>query len=92
VRKIQFNNGGTFEAQDLVSPCPPKTACMWSGIVLNKGTYVTQGGTIQLTITQAGGPQAKPLPTTFAIDPASAAPVETSPEGQRCLYGRDAAK
>jgi hypothetical protein len=88
-RKIQFNNGGTFEAQDLVSPCPPKTACIWSGIVINKGTYVVEGGTIKLAVSQPGGPQAKPLPMAMAVDAATAAPVEMSPDGQRCAYGRE---
>lgn len=90
VRKIQLNNGGTFEALDLVSPCPPKVACMWSGIVTNKGTYVVEGGSIKLSISQPGvGPNVRPLPAAMAIEPASSAPVETSPEGQRCAYGRD---
>jgi hypothetical protein len=91
-RKIQFNAGGAFEAQDLVSPCPPGTVCIWSGIVLNKGTYVVEGGSIKLNVAQPGvGPNARPLPAAFAIDSATSAPVETSPEGQRCAYGRDAA-
>jgi hypothetical protein len=91
-RKIQFNNGGTFEALDLVSPCPPKVACMWSGIVTNTGTYVVEGGSIKLSIAQPGaGPNARPIPAALAIDAASSAPVEMSPEGQRCAYGRDVA-
>jgi hypothetical protein len=89
-RKIQFDRGGSFEAQDLVSPCPPKTACIWSGIVINRGTYAVEPRTIRLSVPQPRtGPNAQPFPTTLAIDGASSAPVETSAEGAKCAYAHD---
>jgi hypothetical protein len=88
-RKIQFDGKGGFESQDLVSPCPPKVTCIWSGIVLNKGTYAVEQGSIRLTNPQPGtGPKAQALPNALGIDAATAAPVEGA-DGAKCVYTRD---
>lgn len=88
-RKIQFDGKGGFESQDLVSPCPPKVTCIWSGIVLNKGTYAVEQGAIRLTNPQPGtGPKSQALPNALTIDPATAAPMEVA-DGAKCVYTRD---
>lgn len=89
-RTLQFDRGSAFEAQDLVSPCPPKVQCIWSGIVGNKGTYAVEGSTIRLTVTQPGAnTKAQPLPTTLGVDPTTSAPVEMA-GATKCVYAKGA--
>jgi hypothetical protein len=92
VRQIDFADGGTFSAADLVSPCPPKVVCVWSGIVNRKGTYAVAAGKIALTVDGSAGPQGKPLPASLGLDPATGAPFETDSSGKTCLYERQAMK
>jgi len=88
---MEFTAGGTFEAHDLVSPCPPKVACIWSGIVDSNGTYAVASGMIRLAPAQPGNPKAQPLPATLAIDPTTGAPLETAASG-KCVYAKDTSK
>lgn len=89
-RTLQFDRGSAFEAQDLVSPCPPKVQCIWSGIVGNKGTYAVEGNTLRLTVTQPGSnAKAQPLPTSLGVDPTTSAPVETA-GATKCVYVKGA--
>jgi hypothetical protein len=90
-RKIEFTADGKFDAQDLVSPCPPKVTCIWSGIVGSNGTYAVASGMIRLAPAQPGNPKAQPLPATLAIDPTSGAPLETA-GGAKCVYSKDTSK
>jgi hypothetical protein len=90
-RKIEFTTAGKFDAQDLVSPCPPKVACIWSGIVDTNGTYTVASGMIRLAPAQPGNPKAQPLPATLAIDPTTGAPLETA-GGGKCVYSKDTSK
>lgn len=86
-RTITLNEGGSFSAQDLVSPCPPGAQCIWSGIVDTTGSYSIQGTTIQLAPKPSAGRSApQPFPTTLAIDPATQAIAEVLPDGTRCAY------
>lgn len=85
-RRITFEEGGAFKAEDRVSPCPPGAQCIWSGIVDRSGRYEVRGGGIELTVT--GGDSnaaAKPLPSSLGFDAEKGVPFEASPEG-RCLY------
>ncbi len=88
-RKIYFETDGTFQAEDLVSPCPPGTVCVWSGIVVTHGTYTASGSTITLT-PKEGSAQAKPpaaaLPTTLTLD--AQGNVTESADGVSCTYQR----
>jgi hypothetical protein len=88
VRQIELAADGTFSAADLVSPCPPGAACVWSGIVYRRGTYSVAGGTVTLTPAAAGGPQGKPFPATLGLDPATGAPFEADGNGATCPYER----
>lgn len=44
-----FEADGTFTKTDLVAPCPPDVACVWSGIVTNTGTWAAKKGAISLS-------------------------------------------
>lgn len=48
-REITLATDKTFVARDLVAPCPPKVACVWSGIVERKGTWTLDGTKLTLT-------------------------------------------
>lgn len=39
VRELNLYQDGTYEARDLVSPCPEGATCIWSGIEVHKGTW-----------------------------------------------------
>jgi hypothetical protein len=83
-RRITLDAAGTFTAEDRISPCPPRTVCVWSGIVTIHGTYTPAGGEIRLTPDRQ---PARPLPASLTIDPTGAL-VEVTPEGERCVYAR----
>ena len=88
-RRIQFNTGGTFAAQDLISPCPPDVVCFWSGILHHKGTYALERTTIKLEVTEPrSSSSAWPFPTELVLDPATGGPAEVTPEGKLCSYVR----
>ncbi|MBL8741408.1 MAG: hypothetical protein JNK04_09950, partial [Myxococcales bacterium] len=59
---------GRFVADDRVSPCPPGTQCIWSGIVHRKGTWKRVALTLALFPEDAiDGKQAgEPFPSTLA--------------------------
>lgn len=67
-RIITVNAEGRFVADDRVSPCPPGTQCIWSGIVHRKGTWKRVALTLALFPEDAiDGKQAgEPFPSTLA--------------------------
>lgn len=91
-RTIQFDAAGTFVGQDLVSPCPKGTACVWSGIVGTNGTFTVQADKVTLTLTEpvARPEMVEPFPATMTVDRATSAPIETLKDGTRCVYTRAA--
>ncbi len=84
-RKLTLNADGTFAAQDLVSPCPPGTQCVWSGIVNRQGTYTRSADGLTLKVDGAAPPQGQPLPEKLVIDPTTKAPAEQG-SGAACVY------
>lgn len=89
-RRIYFETDGTFQAEDLVSPCPPGTVCVWSGIVVTHGTFVVTGGTVALTPKPGSGggkPGAAELPKSLVWD-AQGALSEAAADGSKCAYKR----
>jgi len=84
-RKITINADGTFAAQDLVSPCPPGTQCVWSGIVNRQGTYTRAADAITLKVTGTAPTQGQPFPDKLVIDPATKSPAEQG-SGALCVY------
>lgn len=86
-RRIELRADGTFSAEDLVSPCPPGARCVWSGVVVRRGTWKMQKAAIALTAEPVTGPApGAPFPTELAID--AGAPVEMGSAGARCAYQR----
>jgi hypothetical protein len=77
-----------FESHDRISPCPPKAACVWSGVVIRKGTAEIQGEVIHLTFADPASTPGVALPTSLTID--ASRPVETSTSGATCPYHRRA--
>lgn len=89
-RRIYFETDGTFQSEDMVSPCPPGTVCVWSGIVVTHGTFVVTGNTVALTPKSGGGgpkPGAAELPKSLTWD-AQGALSETAADGSACAYKR----
>jgi hypothetical protein len=83
-RELSIAEGGTFTARDLVSPCPPGAACVWSGIVERSGKWVADGS--RLTFTVESGADAKPgVPFVTELEIGAEVLVE-SVSGQRCEY------
>lgn len=75
-----------FEAHDRVSPCPPKVACVWSGIVSRKGTADIAGDTIRLTFEDPATGPGVALPTSLGID--GGRPIERGNTDPHCVYER----
>lgn len=96
-RKIQFKSDGSFAAQDLISPCPARAVCTWSGIVNNKGAYTLKTDAIIFEFSRSEtGPGAQPFPTLLGIDRDTSAPVEfpfvdddAARGDARCVYELD---
>ena len=85
-RRITFAEAASFTAEDLVSPCPKGTTCIWSGIINRQGTYRVEKDTITLTVAKtSSGPAKVEFPTTLTLD-SSRAPVETGSDGKPCAY------
>ncbi|MCC6554501.1 MAG: hypothetical protein IT372_16100 [Polyangiaceae bacterium] len=87
-RDITFAADGSFTSADLVSPCPPRVACVWSGIVNRKGTYTRTGDAITFANVEPATAQGEPFPASITIDPASKAPAERAADGSLCVYTR----
>ena len=85
-RHITFADASRFTAEDLVSPCPKGTACIWSGILNFEGTYRVEKDAITLKVEKASaGPKKVQFPTRLTLDP-SGAPVEAGSDGKACQY------
>ena len=84
VRNLDLIDGGRFKSEDRVSPCPPKVACVWSGIVNREGAWVDEGKSVKLTVdTDGNGPGASALPATLERSGAELVEVQG---GERCSY------
>jgi hypothetical protein len=92
-RAIQFDISDNFHAQDLVSPCPPDVACIWSGIVYTEGRYLVAGEKVRLVIDSTNpGSIAKAFPEELLIDSKNNMLLEVSPQGERCPYQLDSSQ
>lgn len=86
-REIRFDASGTYRMDDLVSPCPPKVVCVWSGITHTGGTYRIEGDTVLLTYAE-GGTVTGPLPQELSFDPVDRTLTERLPSGENTIYNR----
>lgn len=68
-RNIRFEVDGSYATIDLVSPCPPGTHCVWSGMVGYGGTWVLSDPKI-LSLREIGAPAGpgSPHPSQFTAD------------------------
>jgi hypothetical protein len=62
-RNLRFESDNSYAGVDLVSPCPPDTECVWSGLVGYAGIWKQEGNKLQLR--EIGAPTApgSPHPT-----------------------------
>ncbi len=84
-RVIEIESGGSFRMTDRVSPCPPGARCVWSGLVVRKGSWTEAGGELRLgyePAESAAGGKGAPAPERLRWE--GAAPVE----GEGCAYQR----
>ena len=65
-RELVFTKDQRFESNDLVSPCPPGVACVWSGIVTRSGAWSVEQTTILL---KADLPKDAPSGPASAVAP-----------------------
>lgn len=61
-----FREDGTFTKTDLIAPCPAGVACVWSGIVVNHGTWSMSAATVSLTYQGATTMAGATTPATLA--------------------------
>lgn len=61
----QFNADGTFTKTDLIAPCPPGLACVWSGIVTNGGTWSVSFDEIALSYVNANSQAGATTPASL---------------------------
>ncbi|MFI6645527.1 hypothetical protein [Streptomyces sp. NPDC050504] len=86
-REIHFDASGSYRVDDLVSPCPPRVVCIWSGITHAEGTYRIEGDTVLLTYAE-GGTVTGPLPQELRFRPEDRTLTEQLPSGGRTVYTR----
>lgn len=85
-RTLTFVDAAAFSAQDLVSPCPKGTTCVWSGIINRSGSYRIEKDLVTLTVGKTStGPAKTDFPTTLTLD-ANRTPVEAGSDGKPCVY------
>jgi hypothetical protein len=51
-RRYHFSADGSFVLEDLVAPCPIDAVCVWSGIIVNRGTWSEHDGRVTLAYAQ----------------------------------------
>lgn len=72
LRRITFNNDGTFIATDEVAPCPAGETCVSSGIVEWQGSWSLNAMIIEISLKpEAGGKLPEQVPDNFVVLTAS---------------------
>lgn len=85
-RDLELRAEGVVRVHDRVSPCPPKVACVWSGIISFEGTWTLTGQRVTLKLRRITYPNMKiaPLPDALMWSTSLVA-IES---GVRCSYRR----
>jgi hypothetical protein len=84
VRNLELLDGGTFKAEDRVSPCPPNVQCVWSGIIHRTGSWAQEGNTVKLVVDKdRNPPRGQVLPQSLEHAGAELVEVQGS---ERCSY------
>ena len=88
-RELVFVEGGSYVRLDLVSPCPPGTLCIWSGIVHFTGGWRQDGDKIRLieeVQVGSGGPAGfVSSPEELVVD-AETPKITAHVAGEDCVY------
>lgn len=84
-RLISFDDKAGFSASDLVSPCPKGVTCVWSGIVVRKGSWSSDGKKVTLTLSGPADTRGAAFPGSLDLTPA---PAERDAQGAACVYQR----
>ncbi|MBK6514034.1 MAG: hypothetical protein IPG04_07910 [Polyangiaceae bacterium] len=84
-RVLSLDADGTFNAQDRVSPCPKDAMCVWSGIVVRKGTWKLDADKLTLSTTDQQK-QGAPLVTSLRFD--GTIVLEPSGSAKGCAYSK----
>jgi hypothetical protein len=93
-REMVFIEGGSYVGFDLISPCPPDVACVWSGIVTFRGAWTVAGETVTLAeegVIGSAGAMGSPPPDTFAW-PENGDPIRSRGGEVTCVYERAEAR
>lgn len=92
-RELVFVEGGSYVRLDLVSPCPPGTLCVWSGIVHFTGGWRLEGDRVRLieeVQVGSGGPSGfVSRPEELVVDGET---LVAHVAGEDCVYARAAAR
>jgi hypothetical protein len=92
-RELVFVEGGSYVRLDLVSPCPPGTLCVWSGIVHFTGGWRLEGEAVRLieeVQVGSGGPSGfVSRPEELAMDGET---LKAHVAGEDCVYTRTEAR
>ncbi len=92
-RELVFVEGGSYVRLDLVSPCPPGTLCVWSGIVHFTGGWRLEGDQVRLieeVQVGSGGPSGfVSRPEELVVDGET---LKAHVAGEDCVYTRAAAR
>lgn len=92
-RELVFVEGGSYVRLDLVSPCPPNTLCVWSGIVHFTGGWRLEGDKVRLieeVLVGSGGPAGfVSRPEELVVDGET---LTAHVAGEDCVYTRTAAR
>ncbi|TNF27248.1 MAG: hypothetical protein EP329_19775 [Deltaproteobacteria bacterium] len=86
-----FGQDGTLTKTDLIAPCPEGVACVWSGVVVNHGTWSMSMGAVALSYqnpsNMAGATTPSYLNTESDCDGVTL--TETGPTGAHATYTLD---
>ncbi len=85
-RRLHLTDDGKVNGRDWVSPCPPKVACAWSGIVDWSGTYVMRNNRISLSVTPSSALKGKVLMPDTLLWNVERHSVTEAGEGAGCVY------
>ncbi len=65
----RFDADGTFTKTDLIAPCPEGVMCVWSGVVVNQGTWSVDFSLVSLTYTTPSAMAGATTPPTLDAVP-----------------------
>lgn len=88
-RTLELRADGTFQADDIVHPCPGECVVQW--VARREGTWALQGNDLKVVVSKVDDPQnqakdGQPLPGSLLADQTGVA--ERAGSGPLCRYVR----